>query len=1054
MKIKSKILSSLILLIAVLLSGCFGNENSNQDSAKGVRITRTGNGLFVMAAGSFEGIEIEIDRAVSTEDMKIENLAIVKKEKNKTIISIVKPSKEVSEGELLFAIYNENKGLNIKVNEIITSAKADEIYKKEAKNIAKRAVGDILVGDFNIDGIVDVTDFNLFKEGYGVTYGLKYDIAPALMASSDSKWSDIYSKSTPDGNINILDFIIFGRNYGKTNPDVNVKSISLSGESTVKEGKTIALTATVTYTNGTTSTADVLTWTTSDAAKATVANGTVTGVSAGTAVITVTKDSISTTKTITIEKTVTGLVMYLKKPAGWSGTNAYVWKGTGTSATRLSAAWPGTVMTPVSGRDGWYSVTLDGAETPANVVFNGNGTDAQKTADLSCTTQEAWYDAAWIPNPWQPQPPTVTISGGGTYPAGTYDLTVNVTGDDVTVIKYTKDGTDPKTNGTTIANGGKISVTITEGSSLTIKVYAENSIGGTTAETLIKQGEQAKATFSWRNATVYFVLTDRFVNGDKSNDNSYGREKDASGNVIPGYENKIGTFHGGDLKGLTSKVEEGYFNDLGINAIWITAPYEQMHGGLAANGFKHYGYHGYYALDFSNIDANMGTEADFKAFVDSAHKKGIRVIMDIVLNHSGYMTAKDAEEYGIGALATNWKDIYYNWNHSKYQWYNDYAEIAASKGSEGMLKKDGDWSTNWWGPSWIRMVGERFNGYNGVEGSGIDTCVDGLPDFKTETRNDPGIPGILKLKWTREGRYDKEVKELDDYFKRTGRSRYVTTYLGKWLTDWVREYGVDGFRCDTVKHVDKSEWKTLKEMGVEALKEWRKNNPTAPGADWTDDFWMTGEHWNWGPGTDEGYFSNGLDNMINFNFQGASGSVGSALEGIYSGYASYQYGLLSYISSHDKNLSRGDMINRGTALLLCPNGVQIFYGDETNRPAGGGPQYEPARSSMNWNSIDKNVQSHWQKIGQFRRNHVAVGAGAHKQISASPYTFSRIYSKNGVEDKIVAVAGANGSVAVDVSSVFTDGTSVRNAYDGASGTVSGGKVTFTAGNGVILIEKQ
>ena len=132
------------------------------------------------------------------------------------------------------------------------------------------------------------------------------------------------------------------------------------------------------------------------------------------------------------------------------------------------------------------------------------------------------------------------------------------------------------------------------------------------------------------------------------------------------------------------------------------------------------------------------------------------------------------------------------------------------------------------------MIGERFSGYDGVEAPDVATCVDGLPDFKTETRNDPGIPGILKLKWTKEGRYDKEVKELDDYFKRTGRSRYVTTYIGKWLTDWVREYGVDGFRCDTAKHVERGEWKTIKEMGVEALKEWRKNNPTAAGADWTE----------------------------------------------------------------------------------------------------------------------------------------------------------------------------------------------------------------------------
>lgn len=81
-----------------------------------------------------------------------------------------------------------------------------------------------------------------------------------------------------------------------------------------------------------------------------------------------------------------------------------------------------------------------------------------------------------------------------------------------------------------------------------------------------------------------------------------------------------GTFHGGDLKGITSKVAEGYFNDLGVNAIWITAPYEQIHGYTSGNkqsnnantypdpakgGFPYYSYHGYWTLDYSNIDENM-----------------------------------------------------------------------------------------------------------------------------------------------------------------------------------------------------------------------------------------------------------------------------------------------------------------------------------------------------------------------------------------------------------------------------------------------------------------
>ncbi|MCE9985375.1 alpha-amylase, partial [Leclercia adecarboxylata] len=83
---------------------------------------------------------------------------------------------------------------------------------------------------------------------------------------------------------------------------------------------------------------------------------------------------------------------------------------------------------------------------------------------------------------------------------------------------------------------------------------------------LLERAETDKpAPFSWQNATVYFVLTDRFVNGDPGNDNSYGRHKDGM--------QEIGTFHGGDLKGLTSKLD--YLQQLGVNALWISSPLEQ-----------------------------------------------------------------------------------------------------------------------------------------------------------------------------------------------------------------------------------------------------------------------------------------------------------------------------------------------------------------------------------------------------------------------------------------------------------------------------------------------
>ena len=121
--------------------------------------------------------------------------------------------------------------------------------------------------------------------------------------------------------------------------------------------------------------------------------------------------------------------------------------------------------------------------------------------------------------------------------------------------------------------------------------------------------------FTWQNTNLYFVITDRFSNGDKSNDNSYGRPyKDSAGY-------NAGTFHGGDFKGLTQKLD--YIRSLGVNAIWVSSPVEQSHGWVGGGPmgmYQYYAYHGYYALDFTSIDANMGTVEDFRTFVNEDRK--------------------------------------------------------------------------------------------------------------------------------------------------------------------------------------------------------------------------------------------------------------------------------------------------------------------------------------------------------------------------------------------------------------------------------------------------
>lgn len=611
--------------------------------------------------------------------------------------------------------------------------------------------------------------------------------------------------------------------------------------------------------------------------------------------------------------------------------------------------------------------------------------------------------------------------------------------------------------------------------------------------------------FTWDNATVYFVITDRFYNGDETNDHSYGRSAKSVDDVsatkdttnkedakttfqevagsyagsgeqgAASYKTNPGTFHGGDLAGLTDKLNEGYFDDLGVNAIWITAPYEQVHGAMCGNGFKHYAYHGYYALDYTEVDANMGTAEELETFIDTAHEHGIRVIFDIVMNHSGYPDGYTiAEYYGAnsGLLSSNWQQIYFNTKESDLWWDMDYVTQNDRSGDNYGITQYGDaWNSSYFTTAWQRMVANRYgSGYTAQEGTGLELCSTGLPDFRTESSNKVSIPDILQKKWTKEGRYDAKVAETKTMLNNCGYGDEATIrqYLVAWLSNWVREYGVDGFRCDTAKHVEMDSWNELKTQCKKALTEWRSANPDKAGADWTDDFWMTGEVYDYAAGSSLQYegtnYSTAFDSLINFGFKGNESKTGSSLESLYSSYAgdlnSSPNNVLSYISSHDKGLGARSA-NAGTALLLCPGAVQIYYGDETGRTAtNSGTTFvndeQGSRSEMNWNCIDTNIQSNWQKVGQFRRNHASVGAGQHNQLSTSPYTFSRTY-RLGQDDEdkvVVSLPGSAGTYDVSVGNIFADGESVTDAYTGEAYTVSGGKVSVTCdSNGVILLEK-
>jgi alpha-amylase len=277
----------------------------------------------------------------------------------------------------------------------------------------------------------------------------------------------------------------------------------------------------------------------------------------------------------------------------------------------------------------------------------------------------------------------------------------------------------------------------------------------------------------------------------------------------------VATWHGGDFKGLTEKLD--YIKQLGINAIWITPMVEQVHGfiGGGEQGTSFYAYHGYWALDFTKIDPNYGDEESLKTLVDEAHKRGMRIILDVVMNHAGYATLADLQDLGLTDLTQNTGKLPSRWNEWRpsgglnWHGYNQFIDYQSSH-----------WD-KWWGPDWVRA------GLPGYPQPGTDDVTGSVADCRTswtESTRSVGLPPLLAAKDTR-------AKALPN--------ATVSDYLIAWHTDWVRCFGIDGFRADTVKHLEPAVWARLKQAGTDALKEWKAANPGKA----LDDlpFYMVGE---------------------------------------------------------------------------------------------------------------------------------------------------------------------------------------------------------------------
>lgn len=469
--------------------------------------------------------------------------------------------------------------------------------------------------------------------------------------------------------------------------------------------------------------------------------------------------------------------------------------------------------------------------------------------------------------------------------------------------------------------------------------------------------------FDWDEAVVYFMMTDRFFDGNESNNTASGTDT---------YGDNPGLYHGGDFAGVTAKLD--YLQDLGVNTIWLTPIVKNIAGVTVTDEGKedvpyNAAYHGYWASDFTKLNPTMGTTEEFKTMISEAHKRGMRIMVDIVVNHAGYGTE------------------------------STFADMLRDKSvSEGDIK------------SW----------------------QSGLPDFATENAD-------------------------------------VRAKLVEWQTSWMRNYGVDYFRVDTVKHVDSTTWAALKNSTTEV-------NPS---------FKMIGEYYG------AGYASNGstlgsgqMDADLDFDFNDqatsfVSGNISSVEKFLSARNSALNNAYMTgqFLSSHDEDGFKASLMNGkqytedeatsaalvAATLQLTAKGIPvIYYGEEVGLSGLNNYPYQTNRYDMDFSKATKDnvTYQHYKNLLSIRNAYTDVFArGSRTVVASSDEECYDVVSRSyGGTTLYVGMNIKDTAKEVKVPVSLAAGTEVKDLYSGATYTVGSDKtvaVTIPAakdGGTVILAE--
>ena len=542
---------------------------------------------------------------------------------------------------------------------------------------------------------------------------------------------------------------------------------------------------------------------------------------------------------------------------------------------------------------------------------------------------------------------------------------------------------------------------------------------------------------------LYFAIPDRFNDGDRTNNcGAYeGRctADDTEENILThGYlPSDKGYYHGGDLDGLRRRLP--YLQSLGVTTIWVGPIYENkvVQPDSTSRFGKSAGYHGYWILDFLEVDPHLGTNEEFARLVDDAHRRDIKVFMDIVTNHT--------------------------------------ADVIQLEGNAGYRSKADfpylDTADQPFDDSAFAYSGQPDHAFPAVDATSFP-YLPTVPAGEEEAKNPAWLNDPLLYHNRGDSSFVGENSLYGDFFGLDDlwtERREVVEGMIDIFSFWIEEFGVDGFRIDTTKHVNIEFWQKFGPDILEAAR-----------AEGIDHFFAFGEVFDQQFGPEFlSYFSTAgeLQSTIDFAFQLAARDFASRSAGTdslraffeaddyYTDADSNAYAMPTFLGNHDMGrighfLQRQDQVGASDdelvarsqlahALMYFSRGQPvIYYGDEQGFTGDGGDK--DAREDMFANEVavyadndllgtdattsQRNFDRRHplfkeiQALGDLYHRHEALRSGAqiHRYSTDGPgvYAFSRIDRDERIE-YVVALNNSDAPADAVVPTYATEGTKFK-----------------------------